>query len=88
MANTEKEAEPYWPSKRMDRQPAGKQPMVYKGFCALCGTYSRRNLARSDYFDPIKQFRTSGLLCADCFSEVTEALEGQDSGDEGEPSAA
>lgn len=86
MAKTEEETQPYWPPKRMDKQPNGKQPLVYKGFCALCGTYSRHNLTRADYLDPVKQFRTSGLVCDDCFSEVMEAQEDVGFGDEGEPS--
>ncbi len=68
----EQAPEPYWPPKRFDRQADGKQKFGYKGFCAMCGTYSRRNLTRADYLDPVGQFRTSGLLCADCFAEVTE----------------
>ncbi len=76
MADAEKQPEIYWPSKRFDKLSDGKQPLVYKGFCAVCGTYSRRNLTLADYVDPVKQFRTSGLLCADCFSEVAEIQEG------------
>ncbi len=77
-----KEPEPYWPPRRLDGKPNGKQVLIYKGFCALCSTYSRHNLTKADYIDPVKQSHAQGLLCADCFSEVTEAQDDRNPGDE------
>ena len=79
MAEKDDIPKPYWPPNRLDRQPGDKQVFSYKGFCAVCGTYSRRNLTRADYIDPIGKFRTSGLICGDCFAEVTETDEDTES---------
>lgn len=73
--------EPYQPQRRFDRQD-GKQPFGYKGFCALCGTYRRTGLTRADYLDPVGQFRTSGLVCDDCFSQIAEAETDDEEDDE------
>lgn len=81
-AMMEKELEPYWPPRRMHKKPSGKQLLAYKGFCALCGIYSRRNLTRADYIDPVQQSHATGVLCANCFSEITEAQDDRVAGDE------